>query len=216
MVKIGIPLKYSHLQDDRCILYLGEKTRRTFQKAGAMIIPIVQVQDVDYSDTHYNEFAPLTDKEKKEVDEYLDLVDGVVFPGGFKITPYDQYVLERCIDRNIPTLGICLGMQLMSSYQKPFKVYKIEGNINHFQEKNNELTHKVRIQKDSLLYEILKQEEIMVNSFHHFHVEENPYYFNCAFSEDGYIEGMERKDVMSKNVSIYKAQIGRASCRERV
>ena len=41
MIKIGIPLKYSHLDDGRCILYLGEKLRRTFQKAGAFFLPIV-------------------------------------------------------------------------------------------------------------------------------------------------------------------------------
>ena len=40
MVKIGIPLKYSHLEDGRNILYLGEKVRRTIQKAGGFIIPI--------------------------------------------------------------------------------------------------------------------------------------------------------------------------------
>ena len=33
MVRIGIPLKYSPLEDGRCILYLGEKVRQCFQKA---------------------------------------------------------------------------------------------------------------------------------------------------------------------------------------
>ena len=46
MCIIGIPLKYSHLNDGRPILYLGERIRRTIQKAGGFIIPIVQVQDV--------------------------------------------------------------------------------------------------------------------------------------------------------------------------
>ena len=188
---IGIPLKYHHLDDGRCILYLGEKIRRTIQKAGGFVLPIVQVQDVDYYDTHFNEFSELTDKEKNEIDEYLNMVDGVVFPGGYKITPYDVYLLKRCIERDIPTLGICLGMQLMSCYGEDFKVYPNDSYINHFQESDFGFSHKVFIDKKSKLYEILGEEEIMVNSFHRYHVSVHNSYVVSATCEDGYIEGIE-------------------------
>ena len=194
MVKIGIPLRYSHLEDGRNILYLGEKVRRVFQKAGAFIIPIVQVQDVDYADTKYNELNELTDKEKEEIDKYLDMVDGVILPGGFKITKYDEYLLERCIERDIPTLGICLGMQLMSNYKRKFKVEENTSSINHKQDSDDILTHKIIVNKDSSLYEILEKDEIMVNSFHRFHVEENEYFNIMARSEDNYIEAIEMKN----------------------
>ncbi len=194
MVKIGIPLRYSHLEDGRNILYLGEKVRRVFQKAGAFIIPIVQVQDVDYADTKYNELNELTDKEKEEIDKYLDMVDGVILPGGFKITKYDEYLLERCIERDIPTLGICLGMQLMSNYKRKFKVEENTSPINHKQDSDDILTHKIIVNKDSSLYEILEKDEIMVNSFHRFHVEENEYFNIMARSEDNYIEAIEMKN----------------------
>ncbi len=194
MVRIGIPLKYAHLKDGRCILYLGEKVRRTFQKAGAFVVPIVPVQDVDYMDTRYLEFSELEDYEKEQIDSYLDMVDGVVFPGGFKITPYDQYLLKRCVERNIPTLGICLGMQLMGSYPNEFKMEQNNTDINHFQEDDNLLTHKVSIKKDTLLYRILEEEEILVNSFHRYHIGDcSPNIVN-AISEDGFIEGIERND----------------------
>ncbi len=193
MVVIGIPLRYSHLEDGRCILYLGEKVRRSFQKVDAFILPIVQVQDVDYADCKYDEINELTDKEKEDVDKYLDMVDGVVFPGGFKTTKFDQYLLERCIERDIPTLGICLGMQLMSSYKSNFYVYPNESEINHKQENDDVLTHKVIVNKDSYLYKILEKDEIMVNSFHRYHVGTNDYFDVSARSEDGYIEAIELK-----------------------
>ncbi len=195
MIKIGIPLKYSHLDDGRCILYLGEKLRRTFQKAGAFLLPIVPSQDLDYADTHYLDFPELSKEDKQVIEEYLDMVDGVVFPGGFKITPYDQYLLERCVERDIPTLGICLGMQLMSSFQRNFKVEVNNSDIDHFQEDDNLLSHTVVIQKDSVLYEILEKDEIMVNSFHRYHTLDNSYYRNVAFSNDGYVEAIERDDL---------------------
>jgi len=191
MVKIGIPLKYHHLDDGRCILYLGERTRRTIQLAGGFVIPIVQVQDVDYYDTKFNEYKELSELEMKSIDNYLDMVDGVLFPGGHKITPFDVYLLRRCIERDIPTLGICLGMQLMSCYNEFFKVYRNESDINHYQDSDFGFAHKVLIKKDSTLYKILEKEELMVNSFHNYHVSIDNQYIVTANSEDGYIEGIE-------------------------
>ena len=191
---IGIPLRYSHLPDGRCILYIGEKIRKCIQKAGGFVLPIVQVQDCDYCDTKYNEFNELEEIEKETIEKYLDMVDGVIFPGGKKITPYDKYLLERCIERDIPTLGICLGMQLMSCVDEDFKVYENNTNINHFQDNDDIVTHKISIKKNTLLYKILKKEEITVNSFHNYHVEINNKYIVNAVSEDGYIEGIELKD----------------------
>ncbi|MBQ9019346.1 MAG: gamma-glutamyl-gamma-aminobutyrate hydrolase family protein [Bacilli bacterium] len=194
MIVIGIPLRYAHLEDGRCILYLSETVRRTFQSAGALILPIVQVQDVNYADTRYNEFNELTDKEKENIDKYLNMVDGVILPGGFKITPFDEYVLERCIERDIPTLGICLGMQLMSCYKEEFKVLENNSFINHKQENDDDLSHSVIVNKDSYLYKILEKDEIMVNSFHRYHVSENSYFNVSSRSEDNYIEAIEMKN----------------------
>jgi len=191
---IGVVLKYSELKDGRNILYLGEKVRRTFQKAGAFIIPIVPVQEVNYYSTRYDEFDELTEKDKDTIEKYLDMVDGVLFPGGFKTVPYEKYLLERCIDRDIPTLGICLGMQLISNYKRDFFTEENNSNIIHKQEDDNLLGHKVTIKKDTLLYKILNKEEIMVNSFHKFHAMQNSEVVVNALSEDGYIEGVELTD----------------------
>ncbi|MBQ3308167.1 MAG: gamma-glutamyl-gamma-aminobutyrate hydrolase family protein [Bacilli bacterium] len=193
MVVIGIPLKYYRLADGRNILYLTEQLRRTIQKAGGFILPIVQVQDVNYCDTRYNELDKLTKKEKEQVEEYLNKVDGVILPGGHKITHYDEYLLERCIEKNIPTLGICLGMQLMSCYKEDFKVYPNESNINHFQKSDEGTSHIVKIKKDSKLYEILKKEELEVNSFHNYHVLINNNYKITATASDNYVEAIELK-----------------------
>ena len=191
MKVIGVPLRYQHLEDGRCINYLSEKLRLTMQKAGAYIFPIAPVQNVYYIDTRGKDFLPLTDEEKEVIEKSLDYIDGMLFPGGNKFTPYDRYLLERCIDRDIPVLGICLGMQMISCYQKEVNLIKNETDINHKQESDEELTHKVKIKRDTLLYEILKQDEIMVNSFHNYHCEDNNLFKVNAISEDNIIEGIE-------------------------
>lgn len=192
MKKIGVVLRYSNLKDGRDILYLGEKVRRTFQKAGCFIIPIVQVQDVNYNSTRWNEFDEILEKEKEIIDEYLNMVDGVIFPGGFKLTPYDKYVLDRCVELDKRVLGICLGMQLVGSYNRDINIVENDSIINHVQDGDDYLSHKVKINKNSKLYEILGEEEILVNSFHKRHIEDvdSELVIN-AISEDGIIEGVE-------------------------
>ena len=192
MIKIGIVLRYSKLDNGRDVLYLSERLRRTVQKAGGFVIPIVQVQDVNYNSTKYNEFDELLEEEKKNIDYYLNMVDGVIFPGGHKVTPFDKYILNRCVELDKKVLGICLGMQLISSYNKEFKTYLNNTYIDHDQEDDNILTHKVLINKESKLYEIIGLEEILVNSYHDYHIEDITDDLSVsALSEDGFIEGVE-------------------------
>lgn len=188
---IGVPLRYEHLNDMRCILYLGEKVRRCIQGAGGYVFPIAPVQDVDYMDTRGNEFSDLTEIEKDTIEYSLSLIDGMFFPGGKKFTPYDRYLLERCIEKKIPVLGVCLGMQMMSCYEEDVVLEKNESDINHNQESDEGFTHRVRVMKDTRLHEIIGKDIIEVNSFHNYHSTVNHLYNINAISEDGIQEGIE-------------------------
>lgn len=188
---VGVPLRYEHLDDNRCILYLGEKVRRCLQNAGSYVLPIAPVQDVDYMDTRGNEFSELSESEKDTIEYSLSLVDGMFFPGGRKFTPYDRYLLERCIEKKIPVLGICLGMQMMSCYGEDVVLEKNESEINHKQESDEGFSHKVKIARDTKLHEIIGKDEIKVNSFHNYHSTVNETYNINAISEDGILEGIE-------------------------
>lgn len=188
---IGVPLRYTFMSDGRPILYLGEKVRRTIQKAGGDVFSIVPVQDVDYVNTRGSEFLELTLEEKKIINRNLDYCDGVFFPGGIKFTPYDRYLLEVAIEKKIPVLAVCLGMQMMSCYDEDVKLESNESGILHNQEDDSSLVHEVSIVKDSKLYEIIGKEKIMVNSFHNYHATSNHVYRTVAVSSDGQIEALE-------------------------
>ncbi len=188
---IGVPLRYEHSIEGKPIIYINEYVRRTFQKAGAIVYPIPPVQDVDYIETKGNSFKPLTEEEKEIIEMSLDKIDGIFFQGGYKFVPYDRYLLERAIEKNIPILGVCLGMQMMSCYKEDIVIELNEEYKNHKQDDENILSHKVKIDKNSKLYKIIGKEEFMVNSFHKRHATKNHIYKTVGYSEDGLIEAIE-------------------------
>ena len=192
MLVIGVSLRYTHMSDGRPILYLGEKVRRTLQKAGTIVFPICPVQDVDYIDTKGNMFPELTDDEKKAISKNLDVCDGLFFPGGGKFTPYDRYLLELAIEKKIPVLGVCLGMQMMGCYDEKVKLEENQSDILHHQGSDDvSLVHEVVIDKNSRLYQIIGKDRIMVNSFHKMHSTDNHVYRTVARSLDGQVEALE-------------------------
>lgn len=189
---IGVPLRYTRMADGRPILYLGERVRRTLQKAGAEVFVISPVQDVDYMDTKGNEFLELTLEEKALIHKNLSCCDGLFFPGGVKITPYDRYLLEVAIEEKIPILAVCLGMQMMSCYLEEVKLEANHSDILHHQGSDNDsLVHEVVIDKNSKLYQIIGKDKIMVNSFHNYHATDNQVYRTVARSLDGQVEALE-------------------------
>lgn len=53
--------------------------------------------------------------EFKNVKEIIDYCDGIIFPGGKYVRDIDCQIMRYLYENNKPTLGICLGMQIMGS-----------------------------------------------------------------------------------------------------
>lgn len=91
----------------------------------------------------------------------VHLCDGIVLTGGDHFYSNDFLLVRYLYHNNIPTLGICLGMQAMALSFGSGKELTVD--IHNL--KNND-THDIIIQKNTLLYDILGQEHIKVNSRH--------------------------------------------------
>jgi len=107
-----------------------------------------------------------------EFDEFKRVVkgikecSGIILPGGQNYHEIDLKIAKFLYDKNIPTLGICLGMQIMA--------LTFNGNINYLKNNNHqskeEYVHKIKIKEDSKLHNILKTNELIVNSRHSEHI----------------------------------------------
>lgn len=109
---------------------------------------------------------------------------------------YDLLLVKCAIRQNVPILGICRGLQLLNVALGGAVIQDIsslEGKLNHSQTATRyELWHKVSVLPQSRLYNILKADEIMVNSFHHQAVGDvAPSGTICATSSDGIIEAVD-------------------------
>lgn len=130
------------------------------------------------------------DDEFNQIKEVIDFCDGIIFPGGAGIRDLDYKIMEYLYEIDKPTLGICLGMQIMGKTFNGRERIKIEGE-NH--KSDDEYVHNIIIRKDSLLYKIIGEEKIKVNSRHRNQV---PYtQLDCvAYSEDNVLEAIEDKN----------------------
>lgn len=120
-----------------------------------------------------------------QIEEIASNLDGIIFSGGTNIDPikYDEQPNEKCgnieyerdifelelckiaTEKDKSILGICRGCQLITVSAGGKLHQYIE---NHDQSTDKHTTsHSVDIQRDSLLYDILKADKTDVNSFHH-------------------------------------------------
>lgn len=91
-------------------------------------------------------------------------------------------------------LGICAGMQMMACVDKynTFKDLTIpnETFINH-QDKINKYVHEIRVEENTFLHDIVKSENLHVNSRHSCHIDGIKNFIISAYAPDGIIEAIE-------------------------
>ena len=147
----------------------------------------------------------------------LERVDALILSGGGDINPlylgeeplrelgginpardwHELMLVRLAANRQIPILGICRGIQVMTAalggklYQDIYK--EAAATLKHSQETDRHVvTHTVRIASTSLLQQIFGTETLPVNTFHHQAVKEAaPGFTVSALSPDGLIEAVE-------------------------
>jgi putative glutamine amidotransferase len=157
---------------------------------------------------------------QEEAADVLGFIDGLLLAGGGDISPvylkedphrgigeclperdFSEILLTRlALQRNLPLLGICRGIQVLA-VAAGGKIYQdipsqYPGAMEHKQTAPRQYAwHDVDIIEESLLYGLLEETKIGVNSLHHQAVLEVPQGFRQnALASDGIIEGVEMLD----------------------
>lgn len=140
----------------------------------------------------------------------LSRIDGVLFTGGGDIDPlfygehrmaplsrvyrardgFELALAKVAAKEGLPVLGICRGCQVLNIMGGGTLKQHVES---HWQESPEETpTHRIKIEKDTKLFNIMKEEELIVNSFHRQAIKELAFGFIIsAYADDGVVEGIE-------------------------
>ncbi len=162
-------------------------------KHGGLPVGIFPTQIEDFQNKRIPEIKELSIDEKNDLNSTLNMCDAIIKPGALRIYGYERYIYSYTLEHNMPYLGICAGMQIMAGHNNDnYNNKKIESDIKHHSKE--EYAHKIRILKYTLLHEILKEEEILVNSRHNYEIKNPGNLEISAYSPDGVIEAIENRD----------------------
>jgi putative glutamine amidotransferase len=180
----------------------------------AALVPFHYVESVERAGGRALVVPPSTEA----VDETLDVLDGVIFSGGIDIDPAtygaDRHektdpaqehrdagelaLLERALERDIPTLAICRGFQLLNVARGGDLVQHLPETVGH--ERHREVLgtfseHPVDVKDGTKLAAILGPRHDSVQSSHHQGVGRvGDGLVETAWAEDGSLEGLEDPD----------------------
>lgn len=153
--------------------------------------------------------------------EIGELIDGLILSGGEDVDPmiygsipddktgrispdrddYELFLTDYIYKKTKkPILAVCRGLQILNVYLGGKLILDIPraGYNTHSISVNERYNpvHKVRIEEDSLLYNIINKSELGVNSHHHQGISQLGRDLRIiAKAEDGLIEAVEHKDI---------------------
>jgi putative glutamine amidotransferase len=146
----------------------------------------------------------------------MDVLNGIVITGGmFDIDParygavlkgpmklkeerttFESAILEAALEADMPTLGICNGMQLLAVTLGGALIQhipsEVPGALDHMpQLAPSDPHHAIDILPDTVLRDLAQVETTTVNSIHHQACTSSGHYVVSARSSDGIVEAIE-------------------------
>ena len=142
----------------------NDEIRYLIVKNGGTAIMLLPTEPtLKFNDNDIKDDTVLTDEEKEELCRQIELCDGFILQGGLYSAQYEIEIAKRIIEKDKPLIGICAGFNNILRAIGTDVILDKSDSHNIY---NKDYRHKVKIEKDSKLYNMLGMEEYMVNSIH--------------------------------------------------
>jgi putative glutamine amidotransferase len=161
------------------------------------------------------ELADAYSADRRTLDEALRQCSGILLPGGADVDPahygkaaeasrcegidgkldrVELDLVETALEKKLPLLAICRGIQLINIFFKGTLIIDIPSDYGNKVEHRNkaDVFHKITVSEDSALSGYGQSLNFIVNSSHHQSIKKPGIGLNpVAWSEDGLIEAVE-------------------------
>lgn len=144
-----------------------------------------------FNDNDISDPKVLSAEELNDIDTMVKLCDGVILQGGLASCNYEIEIAKKCIEYDIPIIGICAGF---NNILRALGTDVIEDKTNSHNFYKMDYRHKITIKKNTMLYNFIGKEELAVNSIHSMIAPaENVKDFAkiTSYSKDGLVESFE-------------------------
>jgi len=174
---------------------ISNDVRYAVNKNGGLVMGILpQTTRKEFNQTDKPETILLLESEKSDLIKMIDMCDGIILQGGITSHNYEEFIAKYCYEKDIPLLGICAGYNNIIRGLGG-KAEKID-NVDKHDRPDLEYAHTCKIlDKDSLFYSFMQQNEFPVNSVHTYVGTQIPKELSIvAVSDDNQVEVIEAKN----------------------
>ena len=171
---------------------IADEFRYYVVKNGGIAISILPTEKtMIFNDNDISDNTNLTEEELEDLYRQIELCDGFILQGGLISCTYEIELAKKIIQLDKPLIGICagfnnilraLGTDVIEDKGKFHDIY----DINY--------RHKINVEKDTIIYNLVHSEEYFVNSIHSMIAPKNlvrNYVKISSYSEDGLVESFE-------------------------
>lgn len=194
---IGIIGKVFPKHSDDLWHKIGEvdEIRYLIVENGGIAITLLPVEKTTiFNDNDIKDETILTKAEKDDLYRQLELCDGFILQGGLYSCNYEIEMAKKIIEMDKPLIGICagfnnilraLGSDVILDETKTHDIY------------DKDYRHDINICKNTMLYDIVRESTIGVNSIHSMVATRKivePYATISSYSNDNLVESFEIKN----------------------
>lgn len=131
----------------------------------------------------------LTEKEKQDLINQINLCDGIILSGGLNSDIYEIWVGKYCHENDIPIIAICAGQNNLT--RAIGGSIKNVSNPSLHDQPEAEYVHEIKINENTKFYNFVKTKNFKVNSRHKNVIDNPANLIISATDTDGNIEVVE-------------------------
>jgi gamma-glutamyl-gamma-aminobutyrate hydrolase PuuD len=161
------------------------------KNGGIPIVLLPTEKTLVFNDNDIKDEKMLNGEEICDLKKQIDLCDGFILQGGLFSCNYEIEIAKMVLEQDKPLLGICAGF---NNILRALGTDVVEDKSNSHNYYDINYRHKINIDVDSQLYNIVGQKNIEVNSIHSMIAPKemvNSYAKISSYSEDGLVESFE-------------------------